>query len=239
MTTDWLFRRQSAEDKAQQDAFLADIAAHWRPQTLTQRALHVQSLLVHLVLRLFSGGPTLAPAALAAIATGIGTAILMFSADPAHGQLNPGPPAWDYLLLTAGFLGFAVQAIQSPRVVRPWRMSLFFALPTAVGGAVNAATVSMVVLADQLFRVGVIVLSLGASIMAILPLIPAARRPRVLRIGMFVGGVGAIGTIIGDAQWAWLEAMANNASLSWGCAADALGAALLAAAFLHARPSIA
>ncbi|MCU1678726.1 MAG: hypothetical protein JWM93_3484 [Frankiales bacterium] len=238
MSTEWLFRRQSDEDKAQQDAFLADIAAHWKPQTFAQRVLHVQSLFVHVVLRLFTGGPTLAPAALAAIPTGIGTALLMYGADAAQ-SLDPGPPAWDYFLLTAGFFGFAVEAIQSPRVVRPWRMTVFFGIPVAIGGLVNAATVTMVVPADQLYRVGMYALSLGAAMMATLAVLPSIRRPRVLRVGMFVGGLGAAATVVADAHWTWLEYRAANGFFMWGCAGSALGAALLAAAFLHARPRIA
>ena len=238
MSTDWLFRRQSADDKAQQDAFLADIAAHWQPQTLGQRVLNVRSLFVHVVLRLFTGGPTLAPAALAAIPTGIGTLILMLAARPAETQLDPGPPAWDYLLLTAGFFGFAYEALRSPRAVRPWRLSLFFAVPTAVGAAVNAATLTIVVLSDQLFRVGMVVLTLSATIIAVVPLAAHGARPQVLRVGMRIGGVGAAATVLGDAQWAWLEDMANHGVLGWGCAAAAVGAALLATTFLQARPDI-
>ena len=239
MSTDWLFRRQSAQDKAQQDAFLADIAAHWQPTTLRQRLLHRQSLFVHVVLRLFTGGPTLAPAALAAIPTGIGTLILMFAARPAETQFDPGPPAWDYLLLTAGFFGFAFEALRSPREVRPWRLALFYGVPIAIGGAVNAATLTMVVLSDQLFRVGMVVLTVSATIIAVLPLVASHARPGMLRVGMRIGGVGAAATVLGDAQWAWLEDVASHAVLGWGCAAAALGAALLATTFLQARPAIA
>jgi hypothetical protein len=239
MATDWLFRRQSPDDKAQQDAFLADIAAHWQPQTLRQRVLHLQSLFVHIVVRLFTGGPTLAPAALAAIPTGIGTLILMFAARPAETQFDPGPPVWDYVLLTAGFFGFAFEALRSPREVRAWRLSLFFAVPTAIGAVVNAATMTMVVLSDQLYRVGMVVLALSATMIAVLPLVAQHARLRVLRVGMRIGGVGAAATVLGDAQWAWLEGVARHAVLGWGCAAAALGAALLATTFLQARPAIA
>ena len=239
MSTDWLFRRQSVEDKAQQDAFLADIAAHWKPQTFGQRVLHVQSLLVHVFLRLFTGGPTLAPAALAAIPTGIGTLILMLAARPVEQQLDPGPPAWDYLLLTAGFFGFAFEALRSPRQVRPWRLALFFGIPTAIGAGVNAATLTIVVLSDHLFRVGMVALTVASAIIAVVPLLSGPARPGVLRVGMVIGGVGAAATVVGDAQWAWLEDLANHAVLGWGCAAAALGAALMATTFLQARPAVA
>lgn len=235
MSGPWLFRRQSEADRRQQDAFLADIAAHWDPTTPGQRWLHLRSLGVHLWVRLFGGEPTLAPAAVAAIPMFVGTTLLMFAPRPA--EFDPGPPDWSYLFLSIGMLGFVVQAFVSPRRVRVWWIFLAFGLPTAIGSAVSVMTLRMVVPSDQLFRAGTALFIVAAALLLAASLTRGARRRTMVLAGLKLSGVCMAATVVADIEWAWMTGTQGHAMLAWGCAATALGGALMALAFLHASPA--
>jgi hypothetical protein len=59
-----------------------------------------------------------------------------------------------------------------------------------------------------------------------------------LKLSLRICGAGSAATILGDAQWAFLEAEAHNTGLAWGCGVAAIGAAFMALLFLFARPEV-
>jgi hypothetical protein len=97
-------------------------------------------------------------------------------------------------------------------------------------------TLHMLVVSDQLFRAAMAALTIGAGLVAVVPLLRPRVRPRVLRVAMRWAGIAVAATVPADVQWAFLEERAGNSGLAWGCGVTAAGAALLAAAFLYGRP---
>jgi hypothetical protein len=233
MTRPHLAHGRNSAERVLQQAFLADIARH---EPARRGGRDLRALCVHAFVKVYGGEPTMAPAALAGVTTAIGTAFLMLSPHAVGTELDPGPPAWDYVLMTIGLMGFVIETALSPRRLRPWRMAVLFGLPGTVAAAVSVVTLRMVVVSDELFRAAMVALAFGAALMVLLPFLRPLSRARALPVAMRCAGVAVAATVPADVQWAFLEARAGHVGLAWGCAVSSVGAILLSAVYLFGRP---
>lgn len=215
-----------------QDAFLAEIAAHWRPAGPRERLLAVRAMAVHLFARLFDGPPSLAPAAAAGVLAAVGTVLLPVASAPTNPEYTLGPPTWAYLLITAGLVGLSVEAARSPRQIRPRRYALVAALPLGLGAGLVGLMLHVATPADQALRISVPAFGLGVIAVAGC----AARRWfTAQRLALRLTAVAFAVTAAGQGDWAWTYGSAGYLLLSVACACSAGGAGLCALSFARAQ----
>lgn len=229
--TSW---RQEQSERVRQDAFLADIARHWSPTTPRERRLARKAVVVHAMVRLFDGPPSLAPAAGAGALAALGTALLPTAAQPNNPDYTLGPPTWAYLLITLGLIGLAVETARSPRRIRPLPYTLLAALPIGLGAAFIGLMLHVATPADQALRVGVPALGAGVILVAVSS---ALRRFTVQRLALRLTAAGCALTALGQFDWAWMYGDSGYRLLAVACACSAGGALLNALGFARARLS--
>jgi hypothetical protein len=226
--------RQDQTERVFQDAFLADIARHWRPSTRRERHLARRAGVVHAMVRLFDGPPSLAPAAGAGALAALGTALLPTAAQPNNPDYTLGPPTWAYLLITLGLIGLAVETARSPRRIRPVPYTLLAALPLGLGAAFIGLMLHVATPADQALRIGVPALGIGVIVVAISS---ALQRFTVQRLALRLTAAGCALTAVGQFDWAWMYGGSGYRLLAVACACSAGGALLNALGFARARLS--
>lgn len=224
--------RQEQTERLLQDAFLSDIARHWRPTTRRERHLARKAEFIHAMVRLFDGPPSLAPAAGAGALAALGTALLPTAAQPNNPDYTLGPPTWAYLLITVGLIGLAVETARSPRRIRPLPYSLMAALPIGLGTAFIAIMLHVATPADQALRIGVPALGMGMVGVAVSS---ALRRFTVQRLALRLTSAGCALTAVGQFDWAWMYGDSGYLLLAVACACSAGGALLNALGFARAR----
>jgi hypothetical protein len=224
--------RQAPQDRLMQDAFLADIARNWSPVTAGERRLAARAGAVHAFARLFVGPPSLAPAAAAGLLAAMGTVLLPAAKTPKNPEYTLGPPAWAYLLITLGLIGFTLETVRSPRQIRPLSYSLLVALPLGLGAGFVGLMLHVATPADQALRIGVPAFGVGVIAVAACA---ATRRFRAQRLAMRVTSVAFALTAAGQLAWAWTYGGSGYVVLAVACACSAGGAVLTAFGFARAQ----
>ena len=224
--------RQDPADRLRQDAFLADIDAHWQPAGLRERRLAVRAAAVHLAARLFDGPPSLAPAAAAGVLAALGTVLLPAASAPTNPEYTLGPPTWAYLLITIGLIGLSLETARSPRRIHPGRYALLVALPLGLGAAFVGLLLHVATPADQALRVGVPAFGLGVVVVAVCA---AGRRFTAQRLALRITSVAFALTAAGQLDWAWVYGSSGYELLAVACACSAGGAVLNALGFARAQ----
>jgi hypothetical protein len=216
-------RRLTDEERARHDAFLDEIAAHEAPTS--GRWLTLRSQAVHATYRLFGGGPTLAQVAVAGVILGVGSALIALAPTPHTAGWDDSVPQWVQAAITLGVFGLAIDLARSPRELHPRRFTRWAALPLGIALALGIASFHVALVPDWILRVGLAIavagfLSISAGAIA--------RRPRLVRNGLVLVGVGAAGTSLSDGVWGVLFVIDDDLVLAVGCVLASLGAALIA-----------
>ena len=224
--------RQHPDDRLRQDAFLADIADHWRPTTPRERRLSVRASIVHGYVRLFGGPPSLAPAAVAGVLAALGAVLLPSAPAPVDPEYTLGPPAWAYLLIALGLIGLAFETLRSPRRIEPVRYAVLVALPMAAGTLVVGFMLHVATAADEALRFGVPAFGLGVGLVV---LCAAARQFTALRLALRATSVAFAVTAVGQLDWAWMYGDSGYGLLAVASAFTAAGAVFTSVGFARAQ----
>jgi hypothetical protein len=225
-------RRLPEDERARHDAFLDEIAqgASAGPW------LGLRSKAVHLGVRLFSNGPTMAQMSLAAAITAAGSAVLNIAPPPHHRAWATSTPVWIQALITVGLFGFAFDAARSPRELHATRFMRYAALPLGSALVLAVLTDNVSLLPDWGFRAAFLIAALGLAVVAAGAL---KGRTEVIRWGFFGLAAGAFGTSLADGIWGVLYATDRDPLLTVGCAIAAFGTAFVGTGLLRVRPTVA
>jgi hypothetical protein len=223
--------RQPGAERLAHEAFQADIRAKWAPSSAAERSLERRSRMTHLAVRLFSGGASMAPATIAAPVSVLGLTLFALTPVPADPMFVPGPPAWAYLLMTAGLVLLSAEAAISPRRVRPVAFLLRVSVPIAGSASVIAAQLNIVDARDEVLRVGLV----GIAVAVVAIPATASRWPEVHRAFVRLGAAAFFLAIGPNLGWAVTYAEHGYRSLAAAATLSALGAAMIALALARTR----
>jgi hypothetical protein len=232
-------RRQSERARVYQDAFLHDLYTNWEPRDAREVWYDRVSRLTHLGVRLFYGGPTLAPIAVAALPTAIGCVFFAAGAGTiTDKELAPGAPSIVFVVLVAGLIGLITEVIRSPRTLRMRRFTMLVALPMGVGLTVDGlmtggSGVGIVALRAGLLAFGVALLGMPFARTA------GAKAPRLVVALLRLAAAGCFLIAFTQAYLAFAYGRAGYELIAIGQVLVTVGALLLTAAFARARPTIA
>jgi hypothetical protein len=224
--------RQHPDDRLRQDAFLADIATHWRPTTPAEHRLSVRASFVHGYVRLFGGPPSLAPAAVAGVLAALGAVLLPSAPAPINPEYTLGPPAWAYLLIALSLIGLAFETLRSPRHIQPRRYAVLVAAPMALGTLVVGFMLHVATPADEALRFGVPAFGLGV---AVIVLCAATHRHGALRMALRATSVAFAVTAVGQFDWAWMYGDSGYGLLAVASAFTAAGAVFTSVGFARVQ----
>ena len=227
-------RRLSESDRLRQEAFLDDIERGWAPPD-RGGLLAVRSAIVHVGVRLFSGGPTFASVAVAAAIAAAGSACFTI-APPLHNHAWGGDlPVWVNAALTIGLIGLGFEAGRSPRHVYPRRFVAVGAAPLTASTLFAAMTLHTALSVDWLLRGGFAIATVGVGVTGFAAVLKSSS---LFRLGLISSGFAALTLGLNNAAWVPLYLSDHDRVWAIGAVLTSIGCALLAGAFFRARPGL-
>jgi hypothetical protein len=232
----WLDRgRGPSAEQVRYDSFRKSIAVGWRPRTFADHRLALRSSFVHLINRWFLGEITLFGLGLSGAITTLGSILLTVAPSSHRTDYDTVAPLWISVVLTAGIVGLAIEGTRSPRAIKP-SFAIIAALPLAVSCLAASWLTRSAVPPDAILRVAMFVGGLGALASGLGVVLSNAGW---VRRGLRAFGVAAVGIAISDGWWVGLFALDRDLISAFGCLASSLGTLLMVRALLGARPSVA
>jgi hypothetical protein len=229
-------RRLDEAERLRHDAFVREIVSHWQPVSRRDRLLHARAQVIHAVIRLFGGGPTLwqIGVASALLATSM---VLRGLAPIPHQQTYVVPvPGWARMVVVAGMLTLAFEAIRSPLHIHRRRLIAFAIAPIPIVQVWLLAQAPLHEWPTWPVRVSWTVGGIGIAL-----LISAVRfrKPTLVRASLMVVVVGAAALTASDGVRMLAFLHDGDPLLAVASALTVFGAAIIAAGLLRSRAVLA